>query len=59
MRGRTMITTDEVVIDESNILDVLRRSHALHVKNANDIEYLINYEREINHSNEKKPIDRI
>lgn len=45
MRGRTMITTDEVVIDESNILDVLRRSHALHVKNANDIEYLINYEK--------------
>lgn len=45
LHGRRMITTDEVVIDESNILDVLRRAFSVHVVNANEIKYLIDYEK--------------
>ena len=43
--GRKRIYTDEVVIDETNILSVLSDALITHMENRNDIAYLLRYEK--------------
>ena len=43
--GRKRIYTDEVVIDETNILSVLNDALITHIENQNAIAYLLKYEK--------------
>ena len=43
--GRTMITIDEVVLTDANIVDALEKTMRIHSKNRNDIQYLWDYYR--------------
>ena len=42
--GRTKIYTDETIIDEDNILSVLRKAYAKHLFNRRQMQFLIDYE---------------
>ena len=41
--GRKVITNDEVVITDGNIIDILNKAMAAHTKNRNEIQYLWDY----------------
>ena len=43
--GRTVITNDEVEITDSNIIDILDKAMAAHMKNRGEIQYLWDYYR--------------
>ena len=43
--GRTVITNDEVEITDSNVIDILDKAMAAHVKNRGEIQYLWDYYR--------------
>lgn len=45
MFGRRKIYTDEVVITESNVVDVLMKAVSVHAQNQSEIEYLWDYYR--------------
>ena len=44
LRGRQRIYTDETVIDESNLIKVLRTAYMMHRQNQLEMQYLIDYE---------------
>lgn len=43
--GRTVITNDEVEITDGNIIDIMDKAMAHHIKNRSEIEYLWDYYR--------------
>ena len=47
--GRTKIYTDETIIDEDNILSVLRKAYAKHLFNRRQMQFLIDYEADSSH----------
>ena len=44
LSGRSRIFTDEKVVDESNLIDVLANAYTKHCNNVEEIEYLLKYE---------------
>lgn len=44
LKGRNRIFTDEKVIDETNLIKVLRNAYTAHQLNQREMEYLIDYE---------------
>lgn len=53
-RGRWTIYTDETVIDENNICDILQKAMVVHSTNFSEIEYLLNFEYGIQPRKQKK-----
>ena len=47
LTGRRRIYTDEPEITRENIIPILRKAYTTHLQNANEIQYLIDYERGI------------
>lgn len=45
LRGRKRIYTDEVYIDERNVINVLQLTMMTHDQNAQDMRFLLNYEK--------------
>lgn len=43
LTGRKVIYSDVLAVDESNVLDVLQQSNAIHAQNESEIRYLYNY----------------
>lgn len=56
LTGRRKIYTSEKFIDETNIIEVLKDAYPKHIKNAIEIQYLIDYERGIQPLNREKII---
>ena len=44
LKGRTRIFTDEKIVDDTNLIKVLRAAYSVHQRNMVEIQYLINYE---------------
>ena len=44
LKGRRKIFTDEKIIDESNLIKVLRSAYTTHVLNQREMQYLLDYE---------------
>lgn len=53
--GRVEIFTDAKVVDETNIIKILRDAFAKHQENFNRYEYLLNYEAGVQPLQRKKP----
>ena len=51
-KGRNLITTTYKVIDRENILEVIQKALILHQENANDCDFLLDYDAGV------QPIDR-
>lgn len=45
LKGRNVIYTNEKVINDSNVVDVLQKAMSAHIANSNDITYLYDYYR--------------